>query len=291
MEINKVTYTDVLSNIGNFVSLDISIRSTGWVRYVDGVLTCGFKTLQSTDDTERRQEFRRFLKRIFGDETFEYVMVEDVYGGNNFKTVKGLLQLNSLVDDLIADDLIKVKSLIRLDNGTWKRHLRELCNYSAKITKERDKMMIQDCLHNIDFNKEVIDKYCDESVPEKSYQDIYDAMGLACAVVKKNIIDVKYNIKSTTKLKSDIRKYKITQFNDKMNAEFFASKKKKKAFVEYSDLVGKARNVSYWFKQLVEEYGDDGIFILRVETNKIGILAVEKGLNLDSDISYLVCHR
>ena len=141
MEINKVTYTDVLSNIGNFVSLDISIRSTGWVRYVDGVLTCGFKTLQSTDDTERRQEFRRFLKRIFGDETFEYVMVEDVYGGNNFKTVKGLLQLNSLVDDLIADDLIKVKSLIRLDNGTWKRHLRELCNYSAKITKERDKMI------------------------------------------------------------------------------------------------------------------------------------------------------
>ena len=285
MEISKVTYKDVLSNIGNFVSLDISIRSTGWVRYVDGELTCGFKTLQSTDDTERRQEFRRFLKRIFGDTSFDYVMVD------NFKTVKGLLQLNSLVDDLIADDLIKVKSLIRLDNGTWKRHLRELCNYSAKITKERDKMMIQECLHNIDFDTTVIDKYCDESVHEKSYQDIYDAMGLACAVVKKNIIDVKYNIKSTAKLKTDIRKYKKTQFNDKMNAEFFASKKKKKAFIEYSDLVGKARNISYWFKQLVEEYGDDGIFILRVETNKIGVLAVEKGLNLDSDISYLVCHR
>lgn len=171
MRITKLNYKDFLVLEPTFLSLDISVRSTGWILSIDGNITWGTKSLKAEDELGRRLEFRTFLLNLIGSTHIPVVFVEDVYGGVNFKTVKGLIQLNTIVDDLKADKLILVDDIKRMDNKKWKKYLKQAANYKQGV-KKNDKDIVIICLNELGFNLEV-------------KQDIYDALGMAVAVVYK----------------------------------------------------------------------------------------------------------
>ena len=151
MLIKSVSYQDILQLEPDFISLDISINSTGWVRSRDGVIDFGTYSLKSLDELDRRVEFRGFLQDLIGGYSYKRVYVEDVIAGTNFKTTKSLIQLNTIVDDMKVFDLIKVDKIIREDNNSWKKYLRQVSNYESDIKKENPKDMIVQCLNQIGF--------------------------------------------------------------------------------------------------------------------------------------------
>lgn len=173
-----MSYLDILKQSFDFISLDISVHSTGWVRYKEGKLDYGTFSIQSEDDLGRRKEFKAFVKGLFGIDYYPIVYIEDVIMGTNFKTTKALIQLNSIVDDLAADGILHIDSINRVDNNHWKKYLRELAGYKPAVKKEDHKIMIINCLGILGFN---------ENVP----QDIYDSLGMALAIIHRDKGDLK----------------------------------------------------------------------------------------------------
>lgn len=279
IDFKKLEYTDFLKKEPTFLSLDISVSSTGWVKSVDGVVTWGTKTLESKDELGRMIEFRKFLLSMLSDREYPVVFVEDVIAGTNFKTTKGLVQLNMIVDELNALGEIKVGKIKRIDNKKWKKYLKSATNYDGDIKKEEDKALIRNCMHEVGFSFDV-------------KQDIYDAMGMAIAVIYRDYV-LGEAPKIDTVLKKDLRKgFTIKQFAEK-DSKFEKAvanlKKKYNREVEELDWSNEARDVLYLFKQkITKDNIDNGIYVIKVINMKLGMLALTKNLSAETEYSYLV---
>ncbi len=277
MVVRSVSYLDIISLSGSFIGLDISVRSTGWCKWLRGEFTSGVFALTEEEPVRRRHEFANFVKSLCGEDMFEYVIVEDVIASCNFKTAKILIQLNSIVDDLIFAGSIQVGMVIREDNKVWKKHLRQLAGYEGKILAGKDKQMVLECMQSLEFLG-------------KHQQDVYDVVGMSLGVIKRTILDGE--VVKTRKLKKDISKgYKIKQFSDEDTALCYANKLSLGGRgLELLDMRGSAADLTKTFKKAVEVCGDDKVFIISVLTTKLGVVALHKNLSLEDDMTYLVCH-
>ena len=282
IEFKKLEYSDFLKYEPTFLSLDISVRSTGWVKSVNGEVTWGTKTLEAEDELGRRKEFREFLISMLGETHFPVVFVEDVIAGTNFKTTKGLIQLNTIVDDLKEYGLVSVGEIKRIDNKVWKKYLKMASNYDGDIKKEDEKQLITNCMKELGFNFKI-------------KQDIYDAMGIAVAVIYRDKV-LKDKPKVETVLKKDLKTgYLIKQFENK-------DKKYEKALESLKDKYGReleeidwsaeSRDILYLFKQKInKDKVDNKIYIIYVNNMKLGVLALTKKLSVDYPFSYLIITR
>ena len=279
IEFKKLDYTDFLKLEPTFLSLDISVRSTGWVKSVNGEVTWGTKTLEAEDELGRRKEFREFLISMLGDIHFPVVFVEDVIAGTNFKTTKGLIQLNTIVDDLKEYGLVSVGEIKRIDNKVWKKYLKMASNYDGDIKKEDEKQLITNCMKEIGINFKI-------------KQDIYDAMGIAVAVIYRDKI-LKDKPKVDTVLKKDLKTgFTIKQFEHK-DKKFEKGLKslveKYGREIEELDWSKESRDILYLFKQKINaDKIDNKIYIIRVNNMKLGVLALTKKLSVEYPFSYLI---
>lgn len=279
----EVSFIDIIELVPSFVSLDISVRSTGWVRWVNGKLDFGTYKITSDDDLGRRQEFRTFLKDLFGDNTYEYLFIEDVIGSVNFVTAKILYQLNPIADDMVADGVLKVKNIVREDNKVWKKFLKQCAGYKSSVrARKDDKIVVRECLYALQFG---------DKTTQTIAEDIYDAMGMAIGLIYKMHV-LKHDSKSSRKLRTDITKgYVIKQFTDYNNARMYAQKRGQEIY-DVDLLDGVKRDLRYEFKSLVEGLGDDSkVFLISIPTSKLGRVALDKDLDLNPEISYLVVYR
>ena len=271
----EVTYNDILSFSGNFVALDISVRGTGWCRCLDGEFSFGVVALKEEDAVKRRFEFASFLKELCGKGSYDYIIVEDVIASCNFKTAKILIQLNSIIDDLVFVGEVKAKEVIREDNKVWKKYLKQLVGYQSKILAGKDKDIVVECMNLLAFNHKV-------------QQDVYDVVGMACGVIKKTLIDK--DCIGAKKLKTDITKgYTIKQFRSSGVADIFTYSKQ--LGVYNIEVTESHKDVKSVFKKVVNEVGDDFIFVIKTLTKKLGILAMHKNLSLVDDVTYLVVYK
>lgn len=276
---SKVNYKDFIKMEPTFLSLDISVRSTGWVLCLNGNVQYGTYSIESQDELGRRREFREFLVSLIGDKVIPVVVVEDVIAGTNFKTTKGLIQLNSIIDDLKEYNLVSVGEIKRIDNKKWKKYLKQASNYEGEIKKEEDKVLIHNCMVELGFNENV-------------KQDIYDALGMAVAVIFRDKVLGEMS-KTDAVLKKDLKRgYTIKQFIelDKKSDKYLDKLKEKyNREIENIDWSLEARDILYLFKQkIVRDDKDDNIYIIKVNSMKLGVLALTKKLNTDTPYSYLI---
>lgn len=263
---------------GNFIALDISVRSTGWVRYVDKVLSFGTYKLMAQDDRQRRREFADFLVQLFAENTYEFIVVEDVIFGNNFETTKILMQLNVIVEDLMDSGTLQQTTVYRIGNTVWKKRLYQLANITNSFVKcaVDDKKCIRDALHSMSFD--VNDTYA---------QDIYDALGLglACIADKHSTAIVEDALTSVKCLHTDLHKcYKFVQYPDLDTLRVAAQKKLKrskryKSVIEVSDCT-KYSTLAKHFKDVVVQNGEEHIFAIAYDLNKVGSVLLTKAFEL-----------
>lgn len=174
MRIEKITYLDVLANIGNVISLDISVVSTGWVKVTkqDGKVKVeeGTYKIKAKKGIGRVMEFWGFLSELCGEDVWDAVYVEDVIAGENFETTRGLIELNSVIDIMKYKEEVHITEIKKIGNGKWKKWLRELSGYEGEIRSEETKQKVRNCLSLLEYPM------------EGKAQDICDAMGILMGV-------------------------------------------------------------------------------------------------------------
>lgn len=285
-DVKKLTYNTLLSKAPNFISLDISINSTGWVKWVDNTLTFGTFHISSKDNRKRRMEFAKFLVELYDKQKYDFIVIEDVIAGCNFKTTRGLTELNIMIEEIMDFGLVPSVPVYRLDNKEWKKQLKTLSQDEMGIKGSDDKETIRFVLNSLDFST-------------NEAQDVYDAMGIALAYLSykaENKTDnTEYAMRAPKKLKEDLTKnYVITQYSDKetmldnANAKLKRSKKLKEIVeVEYNPSF---KSLILQFKQLVYDVGDDKLFCIHTPLNKIGSMFVTQGFDLTNDDVYFTAH-
>jgi hypothetical protein len=282
-EISSVSYSDVFKLVQSFISLDISVHATGWGKWLNGEYTTGIYAIKTGehDEVGRRREFRQFLLGLFGDVEYEYLFVEDIIGSVNFKTAKILYQLNPLADDMIDDGVLKAQQIIREDNKSWKSSLNKCAGYKSDIRAEKnDKVIAMESLYLLGFG---------DRTTNITPEGVYDATGLAVGILFKKFIA--RGVKTTKRLKKDVSKvYKIHQFSDYYQALDDANELGGE--IHEVDFMRIRKDLRYNFKKLIEDLDDDRkTYLISIQTCKIGALALEKGLDLDIETSYLVIYR
>ena len=271
MEFEKVKYTDLLAIGGNFISLDISKTGTGWVRKVGDKIEQGTKSFKEYNDIETRYQFKNFILELFGDKEFDFVCIEDVIGGTNFRTNKILYQLNPIVDDMMYEGKIKSCKVERIDNMQWKKTLRQLSGVELP-TKNMDSK------EEIRLHLEALGVGVD-----KHKQDEMDALGMALAVIYRRSIGQETGKK--VKLHTDLSKsYKLKEFSteedmikeiEKIKGKIGYEEKK----VEKIEYNKRFRDINGQFKKMVMTQGEDSsIYEIKAPMGKLGIVGVKKGI-------------
>lgn len=281
LEIKAVNYMDFLSLVGDCFSLDVSVTGTGWVRYINGVVATGnFSVANEETHLDKRKAFRRELINQFGGAVFEFVTVEDVIGSINFDTANILYQLNPIVDDMVDDGILTAGKVVRVGNTTWKSNLKLASGWKESVRAESDvKRIVRECLALLGFGDGSLDVYT---------QDEYDAMGMLIGTIYAKFYEGKTSEKKK-KLQTDLsKKYKVSVFTEYNKALTKAVKVGRK--IEYLDLRESNKDVKKEFKEAVALRGDEAVFLITAKTSKLGVLAIEKKVNLDTTLTYLVAY-
>lgn len=193
--LEKPNVISLLKMIKSGIAFDLAKRHIG-ISIWDGedLKHYGFKLAEeSKDDYFAMYRLRRELKKRISEITrgkhFEYCFVEDIYGGENFNTVRILAELNTVPDECIFDSIFTVDNFIRLKPVSWLANARTLYRQRCKLTT---KIEIQGILEY--FEDDFVLKNKDLSEVEKKnifYEDICDATGMLLSIVAMKILEDK----------------------------------------------------------------------------------------------------
>lgn len=262
--IESASYKDILAYEKNAIAFDISVNSTGYFIYEDGKITYDTYKLQSDNLQGRRAEFRDFIRVMINTKEFDLIVIEDVIAGNNFKTTQGLIQLNSIIDDMMFYGVIKQSPIVRVGNTTWKKYLRELGDKNLEIKGMKDKEEIRRHLNKLGF---------DEDVP----QDIYDALGMLVGVIAVKHGVIQEHKRVSKKIENDILKFKVKKFYDGTEASKFAKKIATNNNAEIRWLLDKDidKSLKETVKRIVDNEGEDIVFCVQASMFKLGAVGVK----------------
>lgn len=288
---DKLDFMVYIRKQPNFISLDVSKTNTGWTKWLDGVLTVGDFSLKEIDGDNHlalRQAYKKELRKLFGEDVYEYVFIEDVTGSENFKTANILYQLNPIVDDMMYDGIIKVGKIIREDNKKWKRNLKDASNYTSQILADvDDKPMIVACCSLLGFGNGVL--YHKTKNPTGYSQDTYDSMGIAIGCIYGMVVGVE-TLGTKVKIKNDIMTgYEIKQYQTKEEALKYVTKNGK-AYQEFD--LRKEKDIRKFFKAYIKtEEAMNGVYVVAIRNYTLSAVALKKGLLNDMNESYIVVYK
>lgn len=284
-EFSVPTYMDFFDKESSFISLDISVNSSGIVCYWKGSLSYTTLALPEGTPASRRLYFRNCLLNMMQSFHWDKVYVEDVFGGSNFSTTRTLIELNCIVDDLKEQGMVNVAEIVRLDNKGWKKILRKVSNFVPPVKGMDDKEVIRGCLKTLSF-----------APPDGTPQDVYDALGIAIAgtcqkdmVVKKTKAEVSYDLSKGYVVKfrrseEDVRAYL---------ARYPVSRPwvTPETQISVLDFTSEAKDLVSCFTHYIRNCSDcHQIFLIKCRVSQIGALGLKFGASFpNSKPSDVVC--
>lgn len=217
MEINVATVEGIFSCIKSGIGLDIAKNHTGICIWEGNkVKTYGFK-LNEYDKSDyfaeyrMRADFKKRLREVVQGKHFEFCIVEDVYGGDNFDTTRKLLALNTVIDELIFEGVCTVDNFVRWSATQWMSYFRTIYKQRGKL---KSKIETQGVLEYLNFDFYMKNK--DLSEKEKKdifFEDICDATGMLCGMIMKQNTDLNLAKSISVKL-SDIKMVYVENIED-----------------------------------------------------------------------------
>lgn len=165
LEDAEMKLSNILPKTGNYLGLDISKNSTGICLVSDGKITTGNITLSDEQVSIKNSDkwcfeevlLRRYLKKYLleaiGGMSFEVILIEDAFTGENPKVSRMLYALNTAIDEIILDGGCTCKKFRRVGNGSWKKWLFKSLDPEGYLTGFNDKIKIQRCLEKIGIDE------------------------------------------------------------------------------------------------------------------------------------------
>lgn len=204
----KPTVVNLFKTIPSGIGLDIAKNHSGiCIWNGETVEQYGF----SIDEYDKndpfaeykmRRQFKEKLKEIVNGRYFEHCIIEDVYGGENFDTVRKLLALNTVIDELIFEHACLVNKFYRWNEPKWSSMTRNIYKQRGKL---KSKVETQGLLEYLEYDYYLAHKDDEPSVKKEIFfEDICDATAMLLAVVANETLNI--NIAKQTSVKmSDIK--------------------------------------------------------------------------------------
>lgn len=220
LSIGVATVEGIFSCIKSGIGLDIAKNHTGICIWENNeIKTYGFELIpyDKSDyfaEYRMRADFKKKLKEIVQGKHFEFCIVEDVYGGDNFDTTRKLLALNTVMDELIFEGVCTVDNFVRWIASQWMSYFRMIYKQRGKLKSKIETQGILEYL-NFDFyikNKDLSD------ADKKSifFEDICDATAMLCGMIMKQNCDLSLAKSISLKL-SDIKMIYIENLEETYN--------------------------------------------------------------------------
>lgn len=274
--VEKPSVISILSQIKSGIALDISKRSTGVCIWYDNQLEIYSIHLQADRDIksnalaeeEMRREFRKRLQEIIKDRNFEYGAVENVFGGENFDTVRKLLALNTVLDGMILDGVVKIQNYYKMSNKEWKRYFRSIYKLGGAPT---DKYEIQEIMRYLEYPFFLEHENDSEKEKEElGFQDILDATGILVSLSLRE----KTELGTTKPRHLSISKINMKFFDCEEDFEYNnRSRKLQDAEItmlgEYTQ-----RDIEKYIVSRVEEDASK-VYMLEVDNNNLGYFGLK----------------
>lgn len=215
-KIERPSIQTVLGGINSCLGLDIAKLHSGIAIWNNGKLNqYGFALKEYDKDNphaefEMRLNLKEQLSKLIGGMSFDYCIIEDVYGGENFDTVRKLVTLNTVIDELIYEGVVTVRNFFRWKEARWLKYFREI--YKIK-GRPNSKYETQEILKYISEPFYMANH--DKSNAEKKkifFEDICDATAMVCSVamyVRLSDLDTKTSVNM-----SDLRFYYVNAYDD-----------------------------------------------------------------------------
>ena len=183
----QLTLNKLIQNIPSLITFDVAPQHTGIV-YWNGTQFKEYHFKLNEPDKQNphwlyllRKEFKGILTDIVRNKEFEYCLIEDVYGGENYDTVIQLLILNSVIDELIDEGICKVNHFYRMIATSWMAKARLLYKQEGKL---KSKFETQGLLEYLQCDYYLQHK--DLSPIQKKdicFEDTCDAYGMVVALI------------------------------------------------------------------------------------------------------------
>lgn len=293
LDLQSVTYKDIIATVPSFISIDPSKTGTGYVKVKQGVVVeegCyKIETDFVEDSVGMRREYRDFLIKLFGDEEYEEVFIENTIGSGNYTTFTILTQINPIVDDLKDMGIIKFKKLTRVGNTQWKKYLYQMAMYKPPYVGFNDvKKMIRDSLKMLGYG---------DGTTGTIKQDTYDAMGIAVGVLYARTQNAEVSVR-TKKIYPDLTKgYKTYIYEGYEDALSKAVEISLKTGLDILELDFYPTNVSLEnnFKKYTKENNiSKKVYLLSSKAIKTGSIGLDHNINVKTDSErqvFIVAYR
>lgn len=284
--ITKPTLIGMLKNIPSGLSLDVAKNHTGVV-YWDGetVHRYGF-AIQEYDKSDpfaeykMRKQFKEKLREIVNGLTVKYCVIEDVFGGENFDTVRKLLALQTVIDELIFDHVLFVDKFFRWNEPKWSALTRTIYKQRGRL---KSKIETQGILNYLE--DEFYLAHCSDSEATKRelfFEDICDATGILLAVVASEIMQV--NIARSPALK--LSQLKLNYVEDLEDT--YGSKDRRIREEGFISVDLDYRNLEKSILLQAAQHPTDVLCAL-LPSSKLGVFGMKQGFQFyDSEESYLL---
>lgn len=193
-----VTIIDLLKQIPSGMGLDIAKNHTG-VFIWDGesiheypiVVKEVYDKSDPFAEYRMRLDFKNQLKAVVEGKSFSRCIVENVYGGQNFDTVRKLLALNTVIDELIFEGACRVEKFFRWEEAKWLKYTRQLFKQKGKLNP---KVEVQSILHVFGYDYQ-----------GDCAEDIMDAAGMLLGVIAYEMLQDN-EVRTIVKM-SDVKMY------------------------------------------------------------------------------------
>lgn len=275
------------------VALDISKNHTGVCMWRDNqVFVSGFKIDYEYDDTDymaeakMRMEFKAKLYSILKDYDWEYCIVEDVYGGNNFDTTRKLLALNCVVDELVLEGNLNIANIYRFKEPEWLKYAKMTSSVDGKLDS---KIITQRILNNLGYNFYLANKDLSDGEKEKIFfEDICDAtaqlIGLAICI-QKNITPAARKKKRLT-FSSLVYDY-VVEIEE---LEYSKHKVLRDETLNSRYITYTGGSIEKFMLSNVEKYPDE-ILMSRIDMTAMGTFAIKHNIDLLLDGTLVFCNK
>ena len=223
----KPTVINILKTVPSGIGLDIAKNHTGIVIWngetveTYGFLLTEYDKLDYFGEYKMRREFKNKLKEIVADRHFEYCIVEDIYGGDNFDTVRKLAALNTVMDELIFDGVCTVGTFVRWKQVQWAAKARMIYRQKGKPSSKIETQKLMEYLE-FDFYMKYKDYPETEAQSKKTglptkkdlfFEDICDACGMLLGLVIAHNYELNITRSSLVKM-SEIKMLYVDYIED-----------------------------------------------------------------------------
>lgn len=271
ISIEKPNMINLLKTLPSAIAFDIAKDHTGIAIWNGSSIERYGFLLESYDKYDvhchyrMRRELKNKIKEIIQGRHFEYCMVEDLFGGPNYETLRILCELNTVPDELLFEGIFTTNTFFRWKEPEWTALARKIYKQANKLQVKYETQQLLEYLE-YDFVLENKDRRPGE-LKDIFYEDICDASAMLIAIVSS----VNFKVEKTKTRQHKLSEVKLNYIEDFDEIEFLKDKNK---LLDYELVEIDTKNIEQSILAHINKHPSK-VFCASLPPKKLGVFGLQ----------------